>query len=41
MVWFSEYLVENKIAAAGKVAINGGSNGGISYRSLYAGKELW
>lgn len=24
----SEYLVKNKIAAPGKVAINGGSNGG-------------
>lgn len=24
----SDYLVKNKIAAAGKVAINGGSNGG-------------
>lgn len=24
----SEYLVKNKIAAAGKIAINGGSNGG-------------
>ena len=27
-LWCSEYLVKNKIAAAGKVAINGGSNGG-------------
>lgn len=40
MIWFSEYLVENKIAAPGKVAINGGSNGGISYCSLSATKEL-
>jgi hypothetical protein len=26
---FSEWLIENKYAARGKIAINGGSNGGM------------
>ena len=39
-LWCSEYLVKNKIAAAGKVAINGASNGGKQLRYSFDNDAL-